>query len=80
MLNLTLVDYKKYANELTQGFVEAEKILQEERIFVSRDLPYTTQLIPMAVLCTLLAEGNRIKITSRNLLTRNRKEGFKRSY
>ena len=64
VLNLTLADYKKYVDELTQGFVEAEKILQEERIFVSRDLPYTTQLIPMAVLCTLLAEGNRIKITS----------------
>ena len=64
VLNLTLNDYKKYANDLAEGFVEAEKILQEERIFVSRDLPYTTQLIPMAVLCTLLADGNRIKITN----------------
>jgi hypothetical protein len=44
--------------------VEAEKILQEERIFVSRDLPYTTQLIPLAVLCTLLADGNKIKVTN----------------
>ncbi len=64
VLNLSLEEYKKYADELTQGFVEAEKILQEERIFVSRDLPYSTQFIPMAVLCTLLAEGNKIKITS----------------
>ena len=64
VLNLTLCDYKIYADDLAEGFVEAEKILQEERIFVNRDLPYTTQLIPMAVLCTLLADGNRIKITN----------------
>ncbi len=64
VLNLSLTEYKKYADDLTAGFVEAEKILQEERIFVSRDLPYSTQLIPLAVLCTLLAEGNRIKITN----------------
>ena len=64
VLNLSLTEYKKYADDLTAGFVEAEKILQEERIFVSRDLPYSTQLIPLAVLCTLLTEGNRIKITN----------------
>ena len=64
VLNLSLDEYKKYEKALTEGFIEAEKILQEERIFVSKDLPYSTQLIPMAVLCTLLAEGNRIKITN----------------
>ena len=64
VLNLSLDDYKKYADDLSKGFVEAEKILQEERIFVSRDLPYSTQLIPMAALCTLLADGNKIKITN----------------
>ena len=64
VLNLSLDEYKQYEKALTEGFVEAEKILQEERIFVSKDLPYSTQLIPMAVLCTLLAEGNRIKITN----------------
>ena len=61
VLNLKLDDYKEYADELTQGFVEAEMLLSEERIFVSRDLPYTTQLIPLAVLCTLLLPENRIK-------------------
>lgn len=64
VLNLTLAEYKKYADSLSEGFVEAEKVLQEERIFVSRDLPYTTQLIPLAVLCTLLADGNKIKVTN----------------
>lgn len=61
VLNLKLEDYKKYADSLTQGFIEAEMLLSEERIFVSRDLPYSTQLIPLAVLCTLLLPNNRIK-------------------
>lgn len=62
VLNLTLDNYKRYADELTKGFIEAEKLLNEERIFMSRDLPYTTQLIPLAVICTLL--GNKINITT----------------
>lgn len=61
---MTLDEYKKYADSLTEGFVETEKILQEERIFANKDLPYTTQFIPMAVLCTLLSAGNKIKITN----------------
>lgn len=64
VLNLALSEYRKYADDLSEGFVDAEKILQEERIFVSRDLPYTTQLIPLAVLCTILAEDRKIKITN----------------
>ena len=64
VLNLTLEEYKQLAEPLSAGFVEAEKILQEERIFSKKDLPYTTQMIPLAVLCTLLAENNRIYITN----------------
>ena len=64
VLNLTLSEYQKYSEGLTSGFKMAESILQEERIFSSRDLPYTTQLIPLAVLCTLLADGNQIKTTT----------------
>jgi len=64
VLNLSLSEYKKYKEDLTAGFIEAEKILQEERIFSDKDLPYTTQFIPLAVLCTLLAEGNNIKVTN----------------
>ena len=68
VLNLTLDEYKKYADDLSDGFVEAEKILEEERIFSSKDLPYTTQFIPLAVLCTILAENNQIKVTNICLL------------
>ena len=61
---MSLVFYQRYADDLTKGFIEAEKMLQEERIFGKKDLPYSTQLIPLAVLCTLLADGNKIKATN----------------
>ena len=64
VLNLTLTEYKKYADVLSEGFVEAEKLLQEERIFDHSNLPYTTQLIPLAVLCTLLIDKKQIQITN----------------
>lgn len=64
VLNLSLSEYIKYADDLTAGFEEAAKILQEERIFTSKDLPYTTQLIPLAAICTVLQENNKIKITN----------------
>lgn len=64
VLNLSLKDYNNFADALYEGFVEAEKILQEERVFSNKDLPYSTQLIPLAALCTLLSNGNRIKVTN----------------
>lgn len=64
VLNLSLKDYNNFADALSEGFVEAEKILQEERVFSNKDLPYSTQLIPLAALCTLLSNENRIKVTN----------------
>lgn len=61
VLKLSLAEYQKYADDLSRGFEEAEKILKEERIFSSINLPYTTQFIPLAVLCTLLTDENKIK-------------------
>ena len=36
VLNLTLEEYKKYADPLSEGFMEAEKLLQEEEMALSR--------------------------------------------
>jgi len=63
VLNLTLTDYKAYADNLCHGFVMAEKLLKEERMFSSRDLPYSTQLIPLSAICTVLLDNNQIKTT-----------------
>lgn len=64
VLALKLTTYKRYADDLCRGFSVAEKLLQEERIFSSRDLPYSTQLIPLAAVCTVLMDGNRIYTTT----------------
>ena len=64
VLALQLTAYKKYADDLCKGFSVADKLLQEERIFSSRDLPYSTQLIPLATICTVLMDGNRIYTTT----------------
>ena len=64
VLALQLTAYKTYADDLCKGFSVADNLLQEERIFSSSDLPYSTQLIPLAAICTVLMEGNRIKTTT----------------
>lgn len=60
VLSLKLDEYKKYADSLCHGFSFAEKLLMEERIFSSDDLPYSAQLIPLSTICTVLMDGNRI--------------------
>jgi hypothetical protein len=64
VLTLQLTTYKKYADDLCKGFSVADKLLQEERIFSSDDLPYSTQLIPLATICTVLMDGNKIYTTT----------------
>lgn len=64
VLALKLASYKKYADMLCKGFTVAGQLLKEERIFSSRDLPYSTQLIPLAAICTVLMEGNKIYTTT----------------
>jgi hypothetical protein len=58
MLNLSLEDYVKYRPEIVKGFIKASKILVQSHIFNSRDLPYSTQLVPMAA--TLARLGDKI--------------------
>ena len=64
VLALTLQAYKQYTDDLCKGFVIAEKLLMEDRIFSSRDLPYSTQLIPLSAICTVLMTNNKINTTN----------------
>ncbi|NCB84837.1 MAG: DUF262 domain-containing protein [Bacteroidia bacterium] len=67
MLNLKLSDYEKYRNEIVRGFIKASKILVENHIFNARDLPYSTQLVPMSAILAKLGDkieniGNKNKL------------------
>lgn len=48
ILNLTLSQYQAWADQVEKGFIEAAKFITEQKVFSRRDLPYTTQLVPLA--------------------------------
>ena len=54
VLKLSFNDYIQYADRISEGFLKAANFLKEQRIFSSRDLPYSTQLIPLSTLFALL--------------------------
>lgn len=54
ILKLTLQEYQAWADQVEKGFMEAAKFLMEQKIFSARDLPYTTQLVPLAAIFTEL--------------------------
>jgi hypothetical protein len=56
LLRLTLQDYKTWAEDVVKGFKNAAKFMHIQRIFEARDLPYRTQLVPLAAIFTLLGD------------------------
>ena len=56
MLALRLQDYHKWADQVEAGFKLAAKFLRKECFFAARDLPYRTQIVPLAAVLTCLKE------------------------
>lgn len=56
VLSLELTDYQHWAPEVEKGFLLAAKFLRKECFFVARDLPYRTQLVPLATVLSQLKE------------------------
>lgn len=56
VLALTLADYKSHADTATEAFKKAARLLHTQRIFSDRDLPYNTQLIPLAAILAVLGD------------------------
>jgi hypothetical protein len=56
MLALRLDDYQKWADQVEAGFKLAAKFLRKECFFAARDLPYRTQIVPLAAVLTRLKE------------------------
>ena len=50
VLNLTLDEYKAWADKVEYGFTQAAKFLYSQYVFKAWDVPYNTQLVPLAVL------------------------------
>jgi hypothetical protein len=67
ILKLEVDDWKGWADRIEDGFVRAARFLYGQKIFKARDLPYRTQLVPLAAIFTDLGkagetEGARGKI------------------
>lgn len=54
VLSLTLQDYHKWADAVENGFLLAAQFLRSQCFFLSRDLPYSTQVVPLAATLSLL--------------------------
>ena len=67
ILRLEVADWQAWADRVEEGFDAAARFLYGQSIFKARDLPYRTQLVPLAALFTDLGqtgetEGARRKI------------------
>jgi len=67
VLKLTLEDYKRNTNTIEEGLKKTARFLAREKIFDSRTLPYSTQLIPLSVICALLGNNFEIDTIRRKL-------------
>lgn len=56
ILEMLLDAYKKWCDRAEQGFMMAAKFLRKECVKDSRDLPYRTQLAPLAAVLAILGE------------------------
>ncbi len=67
ILRLTLEEYKRWADKAEDGFVRAGHFLMEMRFFRARDLPYKTQLVPLAAVFAVL-KNQALTISASNRL------------
>lgn len=56
ILRLTLEEYKTWADAAVKGFEDAARFLRTQKLFDGRDLPYRTQLAPLAAIFVALDE------------------------
>lgn len=56
VLELPLSAYKTWANKVESGFRLAAKFLQKQSFYAVRELPYRTQIVPLAAVLTELGE------------------------
>lgn len=56
ILELKLDEYQRWAPSAEEGFFRAAKLLHRHKIFSARDVPYRTQMTPLAAVLALIGE------------------------
>jgi hypothetical protein len=54
VLKLRLNEYCQYADSIQEGALSAARLLVGEKVFDAKNLPYKTQLVPLAAICAFL--------------------------
>ncbi len=57
LLNLPLEAYKRYETQVERGFTQAAKFLHTLHIYRIRDLPYQSQVVPLAAILADIGES-----------------------
>jgi hypothetical protein len=69
ILKLKLDEFKQWKDQAIQGFLKAAKFLHTQFLFDSKDLPYRTQLVPLAVAFVLLDDKAEIDSVRNKMIT-----------
>lgn len=67
ILRLPLSDYRKWSDTASEGLKKAASFLRELCVFQGRDLPYATQVIPLAAILGVLDKETEAFAARRNL-------------
>ena len=70
ILGLGVADYKAWADRVEEGFKEAARFLQEQKIFDAASLPYPAQLVPLTAILVNLGRAAQIREVRENFLAR----------
>ena len=71
VLSLPFESYEKNKTAVLQGYrIAKEFLLKYQYVFRQRDLPYTTQLIPLAAICAYLGKSKCNEPNTTRVLTR----------
>lgn len=70
VLDLPRTAYLRWAEPATEGFRRAAKLLRLLKVFRRRDVPYTTQVVPLAAILTWIGEAQWERQAVRDKLAR----------
>lgn len=70
VLALSFESYKANKDAVLDGYKMAKKFLFSQYVFRMRDLPYTTQLIPLAAICAVIGRSTFNLPQTQNILAR----------
>ena len=70
VLSLAFEDYQANKDMILEGYKMARKFLFSQYVFRMRDLPYTTQLIPLAAICAEIGKTMFNQPQTQNILSR----------